>query len=782
MAGKEPVLPVGATLAGYRIERILGTGSYGTVYLAEELNPQLERTVALKVLRPTLGADASFRERFFRESRLVARLEPHPAIVSVYNAGEEQGLLWIASRFVDGTDLRVALETHGRLAPSLAGSLIEQVGGGLDVAHADGIVHRDVKPANLLLSSDLKRAYLADFGMSKNMESEAENSLTRVGQFVGTVKYAAPEQFGGEEITGRADQYSLACVAYEILTGQAPFDGDMRAIMFAHAEKSLPDIRSVVPSLSRSANEVIQRAAAKDPGARYPSCTAFATDLVDALRPGADETRVGTVRRPPPTPVQRRPGPDRPQGPSRAAASSTSSSQPRPSGTPVPLPQRTIVDPPRSGPTGVPPPGSASGSWPSAPSNPPGGPVRTPPPGRSVSASTTGSQPSGPIPRGPATHASSHPGPATHAASRSGGSSVPSSASSGGAMPRPRSTGARVGLLAAIAVPVLAVVTVLGLCLTGDGCPWSSAPPYPDEAEQRLLDVLPAAIRGTCERDTPTADEDQVVAAVRCNANDERVDAVSFRQFADRARLDQAFSEALRGTPVVIDDATNCAQHEGATNDYRTEDSLLGRVACYRDGGSSHLVWTTDELRVFGQARQDGRFDGDLYDWWAGLLDVVPEASDPDEELPDLAPEASDPDEEVRTFVPAALEVFCEPFDTGGATRASLTCQPQALPADFVSYDYYDSVEQLRADYDALRGDYGVGADVTDFCPTEGEWFEGEEVTPGRLACAFDDELGTVLFWTDERVNVITFAARFDGDAEALREWWRDNGMGPLVP
>ena len=302
MAGTEPVLPVGSTLDGYRIEGVLGTGSYGTVYLATELNPRLARTVALKVLRPTLGGDDAFRERFFRESRLVARLEAHPAIVPVYDAGEAQGLLWIASRFVDGTDLRVALETHGRFGPALAASIIEEVAGGLDVAHAEGIVHRDVKPANLLLTRDLKRAFLTDFGMSKRMsralEADVDNSLTQLGQFVGTVKYAAPEQFGGGEITGRSDQYSLACVAYETLTGQAPFTGDLRAMMYAHAAKTLPDLRTVAPELPPAASHVIQRAASKEPEARYPTCTAFATDLALALRGSGAPTHLDPPGRP----------------------------------------------------------------------------------------------------------------------------------------------------------------------------------------------------------------------------------------------------------------------------------------------------------------------------------------------------------------------------------------------------------------------------------------------------------------------------------------------------
>lgn len=714
MAGTEPVLPIGSTLAGYRIDRVLGSGSYGTVYLATDLNPQLARRVALKVLRPTLGHDEAFRGRFRRESRLVSQLGPVPAIVTVYDAGEDEGLLWIASQFIDGTDLYAAIETNGRLPPAVVSSIMAQIAGGLDVAHAAGIVHRDVKPANLLLTKNLDRAYLADFGMSKSMSSEVDSSLTHVGQFVGTVKYAAPEQLDRGVITGQADQYSLACVTYEMLTGTAPFDGEMAAIILAHAQKPLPDVRTLAPALPAAVNNVIRRATAKDPHARYPTCTDFADALATALRRTADPTVVDEPVRRLPDPSTRRDGVvPRRQGP----------------------PQPPVVARPGQ------PPGARPGQ---TPGQPPGQPPGSRP-----------RQPSGQRPTAiPQPQQDQHRGIS--------GTEEPR---------RRRSTGALLGIGAAIAVPVVALVAILGLCVTGDGCPWSSPAPFPNEVEQRLLDVLPAAIRNRCDRDLQVTD-DRMVAAVTCRPNDDRVDAVAFRQLADRAGLDAVFADAIRGTPVVIGADTHCSRNTGATNEYDTADQLYGRVACYRDGGSSHLVWTTEELRVLGEARQNDRFDADLYDWWADLLEVIDGTEEDDLVL-------------LRSYVPQDIEEFCEPVDLGGTVLAALDCALVGLPADSITYRLYGDTESMQADYDDLRIDAGLPLDLSDspgLCPVEDDWFVGEgDLSPGRIACASSDARGTVLFWTDVRINVLSYATQGDGDTAALIDWW-ENNAGPLVP
>ena len=216
---------VGTELAGHRVEAVIGRGGMSVVYLAEHIG--LHRKVALKVLGPELAEDEAFRERFIHESRITAGLD-HPNIVTVYDAGEADGVLFISMRYVEGTDLEHLLRTEKRLEPSRAVALISQAAAALDAAHAAGLVHRDVKPGNILLTSGSRssadRAYLSDFGVTKRVETGA--SLTRTGQFVGTVDYVAPEQIQGGDVDGRADVYSLACVLYRCLTGEVPFPRD----------------------------------------------------------------------------------------------------------------------------------------------------------------------------------------------------------------------------------------------------------------------------------------------------------------------------------------------------------------------------------------------------------------------------------------------------------------------------------------------------------------------------------------------------------------------------
>jgi serine/threonine protein kinase len=263
------VIEAGSEFAGYRIERLLGTGSFGSVYLAEELNPQLQRKVALKILRSELAADEAFRERFFRESRIMARLEPHTGILSVYNAGESDGVLWIASRYVDGNDLRTLLEERGQLNPAHAASIADQIGKALDTAHRETIVHRDVKPSNILLSRDLEQAYLADFGLSKQAAGDPDDSLTRVGQFLGTVRYAAPEQLLGAEVTGSADLYSLGCVLFEMLAGRPPFTGETPAeILQQHLKQPVPRVSACATDCPPSLEKIVSSLLEKDPELR----------------------------------------------------------------------------------------------------------------------------------------------------------------------------------------------------------------------------------------------------------------------------------------------------------------------------------------------------------------------------------------------------------------------------------------------------------------------------------------------------------------------------------
>jgi WD40 repeat protein len=263
---------VGTEIAGYRIESPLGKGGMSVVYLAMDL--RLNRPVALKLLAASLAEDVSFRERFLRESELAASID-HPNIVPIYEAGTTgDGLLFIAMRYVDGQDLGERLR-GGYLDAADAIGVIAQVASALDAAHARGLVHRDVKPSNVLLDSGARpdgsdHVYLADFGLTRLISEDPGDGE---GQSLGTIDYVAPEQIAGEEIDGRADVYSLGCVLYECLVGQPPFRGESEvAVVFAHLETESPRPSEKRPELPSALDGVVARALAKDPQDRYFSC------------------------------------------------------------------------------------------------------------------------------------------------------------------------------------------------------------------------------------------------------------------------------------------------------------------------------------------------------------------------------------------------------------------------------------------------------------------------------------------------------------------------------
>jgi ketosteroid isomerase-like protein len=237
----------------------------GIVYRATQLS--LARPVALKLIAPEHAADAGFRERFERESRMAAAID-HPNVIPVYGAGEEDGRLYLVMRWVAGTDLHRLLRDEGRLEPVRAARIVDQVAGALDAAHAAGLVHRDVKPANVLLSGE--HAYLADFGLTRLAGSDEH--VTTAGHFFGTVDYMAPEQFRSGPVDARTDVYALACVLYAALTGAPPFPRDtVPQTMLAHLHDEPPR----APGLSNDVQRVLGRALAKDPDARHPSAGDF---------------------------------------------------------------------------------------------------------------------------------------------------------------------------------------------------------------------------------------------------------------------------------------------------------------------------------------------------------------------------------------------------------------------------------------------------------------------------------------------------------------------------
>lgn len=271
----------GSVFAGYQIEGVIGKGGMATVFLARDI--RLGRQVALKVLLPSLAEDPAFRQRFVRESQIAAALE-HPHVVPVYEAGETRGYLFIAMRYIDGTDLRVLLSREGPLSCERTVRIVSQISGALDAAHRRGLVHRDVKPANILIAhveeNDREdHSYLTDFGITRRISGYA---LTRTGVFVGTLDYAAPEQIRGELVDARTDIYALGCVLFECLTGRPPFEADSDvALMYAHLERDPPTVTALRPELPGSVDGVVYKAMAKNPADRFVTCESLAETLLE---------------------------------------------------------------------------------------------------------------------------------------------------------------------------------------------------------------------------------------------------------------------------------------------------------------------------------------------------------------------------------------------------------------------------------------------------------------------------------------------------------------------
>jgi hypothetical protein len=251
------------------IEAIAGRGGMGVVFRARQRQP--DRTVALKVIAAELADDPQFRARFERESSIAAQIE-HPNVIPVHAVGEADGVLYIAMRFIDGIDLRALLAQETRLEPRRAATIVDQVAQALDAAHSHGLVHRDVKPANILIQTlgGREHVYLTDFGLSRHVEGSV--GLTGTGAFLGTVDYVAPEQARGDRVDARTDVYSLGCVLFQALTGTVPYPLDNElAKLYAHDSKPPPSALERAPDLPPQFEAVLARAMAKSPDDRYLS-------------------------------------------------------------------------------------------------------------------------------------------------------------------------------------------------------------------------------------------------------------------------------------------------------------------------------------------------------------------------------------------------------------------------------------------------------------------------------------------------------------------------------
>jgi hypothetical protein len=328
---------IGSVFAGHRIEAEAGRGGMGVVYVATHL--ALQRRVALKLIAPDLAADEGFRARFQQESMTAASID-HPNVIPIYHAGEEDGKLYITMRYVEGTDLRAMIAQHGEIAPGATARIVSEVASALDAAHARGLVHRDVKPANVLIGG-AGQAYLTDFGLTKHAGSQS--GLTKTGMFVGTLDYIAPEQLQGGEVDARVDVYALGCVLYQALTGKVPYPRDSEpAKIWAHMQEPPPSVAEF-PDVPAQFEDVIRRAMAKSPDERYPSAGDLGRAAVAAAESrtlaggersvatgDAAPSGVTAVPLPPPTGA-----PTHAQAPQPAAGQAQPPAGPPPSGVPA---------------------------------------------------------------------------------------------------------------------------------------------------------------------------------------------------------------------------------------------------------------------------------------------------------------------------------------------------------------------------------------------------------------------------------------------------------------
>jgi serine/threonine protein kinase len=272
------VLAPGSTIAGYEVESVVGSGGIGILYRARQL--RLNRPVALKVVDPETAAEPVVRERLRREARTVASLD-HPTVVPLYEAGEEDGTVYIVTRWIDGTELGELIRRDSPIRPTRAARFAAQIASALEVAHEKGLVHRDVKPSNVLVTSE-DHVYLTDFGLTKRAGSAS--GFTGAQQMLGTIDYDAPEQIEGGESDARGDVYGLACVLYETLTGTTPFagQGGGMAKMWAHLNAEPPSVREQRPDVPEALDDAIRQGLAKRPDGR-PSAAAFGAAILTAV-------------------------------------------------------------------------------------------------------------------------------------------------------------------------------------------------------------------------------------------------------------------------------------------------------------------------------------------------------------------------------------------------------------------------------------------------------------------------------------------------------------------
>jgi serine/threonine protein kinase len=572
-----PGARAGSRFGPYYLKRLLGSGGMGEVYEAQHTVKQW--TVAVKLLSESFSADPVFRKRLMREARLAGRLqEPH--VVPIHDYGEIDGQLFLEMRLVDGTDLDGVLKRFGPLTPPRAVTIITQVASALDAAHAAGVMHRDVKPQNILLTRD-DFVYLVDFGIAS---ATSDERLTQLGTAVGTWKYMAPERFSDAEVTYRADIYALACVLHECLTGAAPYRSDSAGVLIgAHLHSPIPQASRLRPGIPAGFDAVVARGMAKNPHDRYASAGDLALAAHQALSDPEQDHATTLLRRS-----------REMAAPPAGAAAPVTHANPPPGYSAPPNP---AVQPA----TGWPPANNPNPSWP---------PATTP-----ASVGSWG-PPGSPPPQ--------HPGPPYY----------PPPAPTPKRNPWPIVAGVAillVAILAAVSIwagtrpgkktdqPAAAETTTTSRSTTTT----ETTSPRPSGANARLLSLLPKGYApGMCRPEDvdPTAIWHNAVAIAKCGAPSDPGGPPSalYALFPDLDTLTDAFNAT---TPSEKRQST-CPQNKASPGNWWDNDNpnvVLGQIECLYNGADPEFEWSNTSELLIGAVTgaQQGPTLDDLYAWWS---------------------------------------------------------------------------------------------------------------------------------------------------------------------
>ena len=597
---------VGTMFGPYHLKRLLGRGGMGEVYEAE--HTVKEWTVALKLMSDTFSNDPVFRERMKREARTAGRLqEPH--VVPIHDYGEIDGQMFMEMRLIEGTDLDSVLKRFGPLTPARAVAIITQVASALDAAHAAGVMHRDVKPQNILVTRD-DFAYLVDFGIAS---ATTDEKLTQLGTAVGTWKYMAPERFSNEEVTYRADIYALACVLHECLTGAPPYKSDSAgSLVTAHLRDPIPQPSAARPGVPRAFDAVIARGMAKKPEDRYASAGDLAMAAHDALsepdqdhaadilRRSQEATLPGTVMAPPPPPPRFTTPPPAPPVP--VPPPPTPYRDPASSGPSGPIPQ-----PPAGGPGWAPDPASSGPMPPSQPIPTPqyyqggwgGTPPGTPPP-QQFSGQTPWNQPPAPRKRNP--------------------------------WPIVAGVAALVVVLVAAAIGIWLVTKSddnkrtkaneisTTTRTTSSSTTSTTTTTSVNDPQNTLLSLLPSGYAsGVCTATTPKPNSIWVnaLAMLDCgqNTNQGGPAHAVYGLFADTDTLNKAFTDDIGANGSQL---MNCPGEGPSPEGWHYDKNpsvTAGQIACATYKNQPNVVWSNTAKLTLSDVFGDGSID-DLHMWW----------------------------------------------------------------------------------------------------------------------------------------------------------------------